>query len=126
MKSLLLRSVIVLALFALVVPVALVAQDAALKQRMVQRLLSIQDLKTRKVVGENNRGLLEARRTATPAEASLVEEENRDRDAVYAEIARQQGTTKEAVGRTRAAQIAERSPSGLLIQAANGSWAEKP
>ena len=126
MKFLLLRSAFLVALLGFALPAALVAQDPSLKQRMIQRLPSIQDLKARKVVGENNRGFLEARSSATPDDSRLVQEENRDRDAVYVEIARQQCTTKEAVGRTRAGQIAERSPSGVLLQAANGSWAEKP
>jgi uncharacterized protein YdbL (DUF1318 family) len=128
MKSLSLRFALVtlLALFALPAIGPLTAQEAAaINRRMEERLPAIDALKARQVVGENNRGYLEARGELSAEEAALVASENRDRDAVYEAIARRAETTKDAVGRARARQIAERSRPGVWIQGADGSWAVK-
>lgn len=109
---------------AVVPPVSAAAEGDA-RSRMEQRLPSLVSLKQRKVVGENNRGFLEVRGTATAEETQLVEAENRDRDTAYGEIAAKVKTTKEVVGRDRAKIIAERSARGDLIQDVAGGWAEK-
>jgi uncharacterized protein YdbL (DUF1318 family) len=92
---------------------------------MSQRLPALDALKERLVIGENNRGLVEARGSLSGDETQLVAEENNDRSAVYELIARSQSTSAEAVGRARARQIADRSKPGLWIQAPDGSWYQK-
>lgn len=124
MKTRLILSFAIVALFGAAVPIAS-AQAADLKQQMAQRLPALDDLRRRHVVGENNAGFLEVRGKATPEETQLVEAENRDRTAVYAAIAKRSETTAETVGRARAKQIATGSAKGLLLQEADGRWVEK-
>lgn len=96
-----------------------------LRRRMEQRLPAIDALKSEAVVGENNRGLLEIRTTGHATADSVVSDENRDREAVYALIAQQTGATAEAVGRARAKQIAAGSRSGVWVQDESGAWKKK-
>jgi uncharacterized protein len=97
----------------------------AIKARMEQRLASVDGLKDRKVVGETNRGLLEARSTLTPAEEKIVAEENADRSAVYAALSAQTGAPAEQIARRRAQQIANGSKAGVWIQKEDGTWVQK-
>lgn len=112
-----------LALCALTVTVS--AQNAgAIRQRMEQRLPQIDELKAKGAIGENNRGLLEVREAAGNA-ASVVADENRDREAVYGLIAQQTGATADSVGRARAKQIAANAKSGVWVQDESGAWKKK-
>ena len=97
---------------------------ADLKHRMSQRLPEIDALKAKQVLGENNRGLIEVRQAA-PGADSIVSEENRDREAVYALIAQKEGTAVDTVGRARAKQIAANSSSGVWLQDESGKWYKK-
>lgn len=124
MKNRLLPLLLLAALCGAAAPVA-TAQDAGLKQRMEQRLASIDDLRRRQIAGENNAGFLELRGPANPQEQELVAAENLDRAAVYAAIAKRNETTAETVGKARAKQIAAASAKGLLLQDAEGNWAPK-
>lgn len=99
------------------------AQD--LKSRMLDRLPEIQTLKAKGIVGENNQGLLETRKSNTAAK-QIVEAENKDRKAVYQAIAQKTGTTAQVVGKRRAIQIAEKANSGEWLQNASGQWYQKP
>ena len=100
------------------------AAAQGIKERMAQRLPVIEHLKSRGIVGENNQGYLEF--VGGPREKEdVVAAENRDRQAVYAAIARKTGTTPELVGRRRAHQIAEQSRSGVMLQRPDGSWYTK-
>lgn len=96
----------------------------AIKDRMVARLPVINELKSKGVVGENNQGYLEFR-TGDRFQAAVIDAENQDRRAVYQAIAARQSTTAEFVGQTRAAQIADREPSGVWIQSSGGAWTKK-
>ncbi len=125
MKTRFLSLLLLAALCGAAAPVA-TAQDAGLKQRLDQRLASVDDLRTRQIAGENNAGFLEVRGAANPQEQQIVEQENRDRAAVYALIAKRSETTADTVGRARAKQIAAASAKGVLIQDADGKWAPKP
>jgi uncharacterized protein YdbL (DUF1318 family) len=117
---------ILLSLLILAPLITLAADDAAtINRRMSQRLPALDALKERLVIGENNRGLVEARGSLSGDETQLVAEENNDRSAVYELIALSQSTSAEAVGRARARQIADRSKPGLWIQAPDGSWYQK-
>jgi uncharacterized protein YdbL (DUF1318 family) len=109
------------------VAVTVMAADSAadLRRRMEQRLSVIDRLKAEESVGENNRGLLEVRGSSVTDAGSVVAEENRDREAVYALIAKETGATPESVGRARAKQIASGSRAGVWVQSENGTWKKK-
>lgn len=95
-----------------------------IRKRMEQRLPQIDALKAQEVVGENNRGYLEERKSAAGS-ASVVSAENSDREAVYGLIAKQTGATSDSVGRARAKQIAANSRAGVLVQDESGKWVKK-
>jgi uncharacterized protein YdbL (DUF1318 family) len=116
----------VMLLFAAVcATAALRAEDlGAVKARMSERLSQLDQLKSSGEVGENNRGLVEVRGGGGDA-ASVVREENRDRQVVYAAIAQQTGSSADAVGRARARQIAAASRPGVWLQKDDGSWYRK-
>ena len=75
-------------------------------------------------IGENNRGFTEVRQNVENA-SSISSAENRDREAVYAAIAKEQGTSAETVGRVRARQIANNSAAGVWLQRESGEWYQK-
>ena len=95
-----------------------------IKARMKDRLPRIIELKAAGIVGENSQGFL-AFIGSNQSEQALVEAENKDRQLVYAAIAKQQGTTAEAVGQRRALQIAENAKPGEWLQNAGGKWIQK-
>lgn len=102
------------------------AESAAdIRQRMEQRLPRIDALKSQEVLGENNRGFLEERQAGAAGAGQLVAEENRDREAVYALIAKETGASPDSVGRARARQIAANSRAGVWVQDESGSWRKK-
>jgi uncharacterized protein YdbL (DUF1318 family) len=102
------------------------AESAAdLRRRMEQRLPAIDALKAEGAVGENNRGFLEAPPAGKGGGDAVIAEENRDREAVYALIAKETGATADAVGRARARQIAGNSRSGVWVQDESGQWKKK-
>lgn len=96
-----------------------------IRRRMEQRLAAIDKLKAEGIVGENNRGFLEQPPGAAGNPGAVLEEENRDRRAVYALIAKETGATADAVGRHRARQIAANSRAGVWIQDESGQWKKK-
>jgi uncharacterized protein YdbL (DUF1318 family) len=102
------------------------AEDlGAVKARMDQRQSTVDALKERKLVGENNRGYLEARASLKPEEEKIVSDENADRATVYAAIAAQTGSTSDQVGRLRATKIAASTRGGVWVQSPQGDWAVK-
>lgn len=96
-----------------------------IRRRMEQRLPQIDALKSQEVIGETNRGLLEERKSGVANAASVVTDENRDREAVYAFIAKETGSTADAVSRARAKQIAATSRGGVWVQDEAGRWIKK-
>ncbi|HEY8993204.1 MAG TPA: YdbL family protein [Lacunisphaera sp.] len=114
------------AAFCLVTLTVFAAESAAdIRRRMEQRLPAIDSLKTSEAIGENNRGLLEVRGSGGADASSVVAEENRDREVVYALIAKETGATSDSVGRARAKQIAANSRPGVWVQEANGTWRKR-
>jgi len=110
---------------ALFTTTAVFAESAGdIRARMVQRLAQVDDLKAKGAIGENNRGLLEVREGGGNA-ASIVADENRDREAVYALIAKETGASADSVGRARAKQIAASSKAGVWVQDETGAWRKK-
>jgi len=104
------------------------AESAAdIRRRMEQRLSTIDTLKAQEAVGENNRGLLEVPPAgkASGNAAGVIAEENRDRQAVYALIAKETGATADAVGQARGRQLVASSKSGVWVQDDSGRWKKK-
>ncbi len=95
-----------------------------IKARMRARLGDISTLKAQGIVGENNRGYLEFR-SGDRSKAAVVNAENSDRGQVYSQIAKQQGTTADLVGKRRALQIARTARPGEWLQDGNGRWYQK-
>ncbi len=118
-------------LFALLAALCLLAapafaeSSAAIRGRMEQRLPQIDALKAQEVLGENNRGFLEERKNGTAGASTIVADENRDREAVYALLASQTGATADSVARARAKQIAANSRAGVWVQDESGAWKKK-
>ncbi|MBS0631719.1 MAG: DUF1318 domain-containing protein [Verrucomicrobia bacterium] len=115
---------VVLALGFAAAPVMRAEDLGTVKARMAQRISSIDQLKTKGELGENNRGLLEQRGGGGEA-ASVAAAENRDREEVYAAIAKQTGTSADQVAKARARQIAAASASGVWLQREDGGWYKK-
>ena len=95
-----------------------------IKARMKNRLPVIKELKAQGVVGEDNKGYLQFV-GGKQAKPDVVAAENKDRQTVYAAIAKQQGTTAELVGQRRALQIAKRANKGEWVQDSSGKWIQK-
>lgn len=95
------------------------------RQRMEERLPRIDQMKADGVVGENNRGYLEARGTLSTVQNQVMQAENRDRSTVYGAIAAKTGTSAGEVGVERAKQIAATSKPGVWLQRENGEWYRK-
>ena len=97
-----------------------------IRDRMLKRLDSIADLKSKGTIGENNAGYLQAiGGSLTAAQTELVEQENADRKRVYEAIAKKQGTSAELVGQRRAVQIAEQAKPGEYVMSETGEWRKK-
>ncbi len=117
-----------LALFAVLclAAVSAFAESAAdIRRRMEQRLPAIDALKAQEAVGENNRGFLEQPPAGKSGGATVIAEENRDREQVYALIAKETGASSAAVGQARAKKIAAGSHGGVWIQDESGQWKKK-
>ena len=96
----------------------------AIKARMAARLPTVDALKAKKVVGEDNKGYLAFVGAAKDNEADVTAE-NTDRKAVYTAIAGKTGSTPDAVGKSRAKEIAKNSAKGVMVQDENGKWYAK-
>ena len=119
------RIVTLFATVCLVTVSAFAASAADLRRQMAERLPAIDAMKTSEAIGENNRGLLEVRTAGKADAGTLVAEENRDREAVYALIAKETGATPDSVGHARAKQIAANSRPGVWVQDESGAWKKK-
>ena len=106
----------------------------ALKDSIKQRAGSIKPYMDRGNIGIGQDGLLVVRTTEglnlkERAEAQqLVDAENRDREALYAEIAKANGIPKESVPRIKAIfakSWIEQAQSGWWIQDGSGNWRRK-
>lgn len=108
---------------ALVVTVGSLSADPV--ERMRERQPAVDEMKLAGVVGENNRGFLEAREDLTEAREALLRAENADRREVYAMIARRNDTSVEEAGQQRAIRIARQAHEGVWLQDARGRWYRK-
>jgi uncharacterized protein YdbL (DUF1318 family) len=103
----------------------LAAEDAAMKERFLQRLPVINELKVQAKVGEDNVGKLALRTSLADKENELVAAENADRETVYRDIAAKISTSALEVGKRRALQIAKLAIPGTWLQHVDGHWYQK-
>jgi len=125
MKKFLALSIAAFALAFAVPQVLSAADDAAtIKKHMAERKPKIETLKKAGSIGENKDGYLEAMKDAKleDADKKLIEDENKDRKAVYAAVAKKEGSTVEHVGEIRARQIRSKAAIGDYIQNEEGKW----
>ena len=129
MKKFLALSIAAFALVFAVPQVLSAADDAAtIKKNMAERKPKIETLKKAGSIGENKSGYLEAMKDAKleDADKTLIEDENKDRKAVYAALAKKEGSTVEHVGELRAKQIRSKAAEGEFIQGEDGKWVKAP
>ncbi len=96
----------------------------AIKDRMLQRLPAIADLKTKGVIGEDNRGYL-GYVTGNRAMEDVIAAENADRKTVYEIFAKQQNTGLDVVETVQGARKAEKANPGEFYQNREGNWIKK-
>ena len=96
----------------------------SLKNRMTQRLPQIVNLKNKGIVGETNTGYL-GFVTAKKEKQNVVAAENRDRKAIYNQIARQQNVSIQFVQKRRAAALFANGTKGHYYQNKVGAWVKK-
>lgn len=96
--------------------------EASIKQRLLERVDSVDALKLSGAVGENNKGFLEQRAMLSPEQTKTMNDENADRKALYTILANRLGLSVTVVGQGRAESIREKSALGVWIQQPNGNW----
>jgi uncharacterized protein YdbL (DUF1318 family) len=101
------------------------SDEDIIKERIIQRVTSLDSLKLSGKVGENNLGFVEQRARLSQTEDTIVEQENTDRRALYAIIAKRLGIQISVVGKGRASELRENSAKGVWLQSATGDWYQK-
>jgi hypothetical protein len=125
---------LIAAMFAIAIPAAVAAptdKNAAEKDRLrarsEQRYPDIQRYKSAGKVGETSSGYLEAVKKDyldDSALKKLIDEENKDRKALYALIADEDGTDAALVAKRAAKRNIERAHKGEYVKQ-DGQWAKK-
>jgi uncharacterized protein YdbL (DUF1318 family) len=99
-----------------------------LKESFKARYPAVQELKKAGKVGETMVGLIEATKPEFAADAAVsrvVEDENRDRKALYQSLAQQEKTAPEKIAERNAARNFQRAMPGELLKDAAGKWQAK-
>jgi len=96
----------------------------AIKDRMIQRLPAIADLKTKGIIGEDNRGYL-GFVTGNRVMENVIAAENADRKTVYEIFAKQQNTSLDVVETVQGTRKAEKANPGEFYQTRDGQWIKK-
>ena len=110
----------------LMVSSAIAAEDqSAIQKRMIERVDSIDALKTNELIGENNKGFLEQRGPLKPDQTAIMNAENADRKALYAILAERLDLTISVVGQGRAEDLRKKSAPGVWLQKSTGEWYKK-
>ena len=81
----------------------------------------LDDLRRSGALGERFDGFVEARDAGASGFADQI---NAQRRQAYEQIAAQQGTSVDQVGRIAAKKILDRLPSGVWFKSENGSWGQ--
>lgn len=122
--SLVVRSLLLVGCIVWIAPAARGDQRDDLKARFAERLPAIRQYKDAGKIGENTSGLIEAVSGADAA-AQLIEAENADRQALYALIAKDQGTDAATVANRAARRNYEKANTGDYLKTAAGEWKRK-
>jgi uncharacterized protein YdbL (DUF1318 family) len=101
------------------------SDEVIIKERIIERVPKLDALKLSGKVGENNMGFVEQRARLNQQEDTLIQQENDDRRALYAIIAKRLGIQISVVSKGRANKVRERSASGVWLQGADGEWYQK-
>ncbi len=101
------------------------SDENGIKQRIIQRIGSVDELKIKGLVGENNKGLLDQRAMLAPAQTKVMNDENADRKALYSILAKRLGLSVSVVGQGRADSIRKKSAPKVWIQEPSGKWTQK-
>ena len=106
-------------------------KEILIKKRMLKRLKEIDELKLKSIIGENNKGYLQATppfaKKLTKKQTTLVKDENKDRKEIYQIISKRTGshTTLQKVQAIRAEMIRKKSKKSLWLQDVKGKWFRK-
>lgn len=97
-------------------------EQAALRRR--DRLAALSSQESKGVVGENDAGQVEIRKSqaADSSVRELVSAENADRLIIYKSIAKKNGTSLEDVQKLYAKKLQGSAPSGTPIEVASSNW----
>lgn len=95
-----------------------------LRERFKQRYPQVEALKQAGIVGETDGGYLDYVKQKDPEAEKIVDAENADRKALYAEIAQQEQTTPELVAVRNAKRNFEKAKPGEYLRE-NGKWRKK-
>jgi len=88
--------------------------------------LSLEEGKRQGLIGERRNGYLDVVTSAAPSEIhALVEDVNAKRRAAYAQIAHKNGSPLSAVEQVGAKEAFDKSPTGTMIEGADGKWQPK-
>ena len=86
----------------------------------------LDDAKAAGLVGERIDGYLGVVDSGAPADVKrLVEQINAERQAKYAEIAKQQGAPVQAVAQIAGEKLVQRAGGGEYVMGADGQWRRK-
>lgn len=86
---------------------------------------AVKEMVDRQAAGITNRAMLEERASATDDDRILIAEENAKRMKRFRDIAKENGTTLEAVQKRYAAKMREKIPAGAWYQDDSGKWLQK-
>ena len=86
---------------------------------------AVKEMVDRQAAGITNRAMLEERTGATDDDRILIADENAKRMKRFRDIAKENGTTLEAVQKRYAAKMREKIPAGAWYQDDSGKWQPK-
>jgi uncharacterized protein len=106
--------------------IASAAIFAALPLARIAWAQDLDQLRAAGVIAERYDGYAMLKDPGNGGAQGVVDKVNAERQAIYAERAKQQGVTADAVGQVYATQIMAKAPSGTWFLAADGSFSRKP
>ncbi|HLF17782.1 MAG TPA: YdbL family protein [Candidatus Omnitrophota bacterium] len=91
------------------------------------RFETLNALKAKGVIGENNSGYIEALDASDPEAVRIVTAENQDRQVIYTAVAEQNGIMDEmkTIEKVFASVQREKAKTGEKIQLEDGQWSTK-
>jgi uncharacterized protein YdbL (DUF1318 family) len=101
------------------------AVQTALENRR-SRFSELEDLKQKGLLGENNKGYVEALKSGDNAQA-IAAAENKDRKTIYKAIAEQNNLSHafDVIESVFAKVQRDKAQSGVMVQNPDGTWVEK-